>query len=306
VGRNCRDTWVGDLRVPFLNLPTVPSGANKRRALKEDCQPGFYRCDDDIAGIFRSRLGQTLFIDPPAAPPVRTGGCPERGANRASTGVATIVRGSSGPGSSRHRFSTHRRYPPCEQGDTQDKLHQPGFYRCGKRRTKMRPTGLLPEWPRSCSRRFVPGSVRRPGLPVTATTLPANRILIKIFTHDTNWVSPPPFPDRSGPTHNIGSASAAQNLAVVPLRISWGRQYRRLLLADRSKPVSAGRGLPTLTLPAHPGTTPTDRRDQEASHYGRTRDIRSHPSCHPRCFLSLSEGVEVGTCTLNPAVLMCL
>jgi hypothetical protein len=101
---------------------------------------------------------------------------------------------------------------------------------------------------------------------------------------------PPPFPDRSGPTHNIGSASAVPNLAVVPLRMSRGRQYRRLLLADRSKPVSAGRGLPTLTLPAHPGTTPTDRRDQEASNYGHTRDTRSHPSCHPRCFLSLSEG----------------
>jgi hypothetical protein len=70
VGRNCRDTWVGDLRPPLLNLPTVLSDIDKRRALEEDCQPGFYRCDDDIAGIFRSRLGQTLFIDPPAAHPV--------------------------------------------------------------------------------------------------------------------------------------------------------------------------------------------------------------------------------------------
>ncbi len=120
---------------------------------------------------------------------MRTGGCPERDANRASTGVATIVRGSSGLGSSRHRSSTRRRYPQCEQGDTQDKLHQPGFYRCGERRTKMRPTGLLPVWSRSCSRRFVPGRVRRPGLPVTATTLPANKTLIRIFTNDTNWAS---------------------------------------------------------------------------------------------------------------------
>jgi hypothetical protein len=125
VGRNCRDNRVGDLRTPFLNLPTVPSDMDKRRALKEDCQPGFYQCDDDIAGVFRSRLGQTLFLNPLAAPPVRTGGRPRRGANRASTGVATIVRGSSGPCSSRHLFSTRRWYPQCEQGDTQDKLHQP-------------------------------------------------------------------------------------------------------------------------------------------------------------------------------------
>jgi hypothetical protein len=127
MGQNCRDNRVGSLRVPFLNLPTVPSDANKRRALKEDCQPGFYRCDDDIAGILRSRLGQTLFLDPAAASPVRTGGRPRRGANRAFTGMAAKVRGSSGPGSSRRRFSTRRRYPQCEQGDTQDKLHQPGF-----------------------------------------------------------------------------------------------------------------------------------------------------------------------------------
>jgi hypothetical protein len=136
MGRNSRDNRVGSLQVPFFNLPTVPSDVNKRKVLKEDCQPGFYRCDD-IAGILRSRLGQTLFLNPPVASPVRTGGRPRRGANRASTDVAAKVRGSSGPGSSRHRFSTRRRYPQCEQGDTQDKLHQPGFYRCGERRMIM-------------------------------------------------------------------------------------------------------------------------------------------------------------------------
>ncbi len=120
VGRNCRDNRVGDLRVPFLNLPTVPSDVNKRRALKEDCQPGFYQCDDDIAGITRSRLGQTLFLNPPATSPARTGG-------------------------------------------GQDDV----------------PTGLLPVWRRNCSHRVMPGRVRRPGIPVTATTLPANRILIR-------------------------------------------------------------------------------------------------------------------------------
>jgi hypothetical protein len=181
VGRNCRDNRVGDLRTPFLILPTVPSDMDKRRALKEDCQPGFYQCDDDIAGVFRSRLGQTLFLNPPAASPVRTEGRPRRGANRASTGVATIVRGSSGPGSSRHRFSTRRWYPQCEQGDTQDKLHQPGFYRCGERRTIMWPTGLLPVWPRNCSRGVMPGRAQRAETTATATTLPANRSLTRKY-----------------------------------------------------------------------------------------------------------------------------
>jgi hypothetical protein len=83
---------------------------------------------------------------------------------------------------------------------------------------------------------------------------------------------PSPLPDLSGPTHNAGSTSAARNLAVAPLRISRGRQYRRLLLTDNSKPVSAGRGLPTLTSLALPGAASDDERDQEASNYGRARD----------------------------------
>jgi hypothetical protein len=89
--------------------------------------------------------------------------------------------GFLGPGSSRHHFSTRRWYPQCEQGDTQDKLHQPGFYRCGERRTIMWPTGLLPVWPRNCSRKVMPGRVRKPGITVTATTLPANKIVLKDF-----------------------------------------------------------------------------------------------------------------------------
>jgi hypothetical protein len=101
---------------------------------------------------------------------------------------------------------------------------------------------------------------------------------------------PSPLPGRSGPTHNTGSASAAPNLAAAPLRISRGRQYQRLLLAGRSKPVSAGRGLPTLTLPAHLGATSDDRRDQGAGNYGRARDKHSHPSCHPRCFYRSPRG----------------
>ena len=101
---------------------------------------------------------------------------------------------------------------------------------------------------------------------------------------------PPPLPDGSGPTHNTGSASAARNLAVATLRISRGHQYRRLLLTDRSKPVSARRGLPTLTSPAHPETASGDRRDQEAGNYGRARDNLATPVVTPDAFIDLRGG----------------
>jgi hypothetical protein len=52
-------------------------------------------------------------------------------------------------------------------------------------------------------------------------------------------------------------------LAVATLRISRGHQYRRLLLADRSKPVSARRGLPTLALLAQLETAFDDKRGKE-------------------------------------------
>ena len=104
---------------------------------------------------------------------------------------------------------------------------------------------------------------------------------------------PSPLPDRSGPTHNAGSTSAARNLAVAPLRISRGRQYRRLLLTDNSKPVSAGRGLPTLTSPAHPGTASDDRRDQEAGNFGRTRDNLAIPVLTLDAFIALRGGTLV-------------
>jgi hypothetical protein len=104
---------------------------------------------------------------------------------------------------------------------------------------------------------------------------------------------PPPLPDRSGPTHNTGSASAARNLAIAPLRISRGRQYRRLLLTDRSKPVSAGRGLPTLTSPAHLGAASDDRRDQEAGNFGRTRDNLAIPVLTLDAFIALRGGTLV-------------
>jgi hypothetical protein len=100
----------------------------------------------------------------------------------------------------------------------------------------------------------------------------------------------PSLPDGSGPTHNTGSASAAQNLATASLRISRGHQYRRLLLTDRSKPVSARRGLPSLTSPAHPETTSDDRRDQGAGNYGRARDNLVAPAVTLDAFIALRGG----------------
>ncbi len=101
--------------------------------------------------------------------------------------------------------------------------------------------------------------------------------------------APSRLPDRSGPTHNTGSSSAARNLAVAPLRISRGRQYRRVLLADRSKTRVSWKGLPTLTSLTRPGTTSDNRRDQEAGNYGSARDNIAIPVVTLDA-LSLSEG----------------
>ncbi len=100
----------------------------------------------------------------------------------------------------------------------------------------------------------------------------------------------PSLPDRSGPTHNTGSAPAAQNSAAASLRISRGHQYRRLLLTDKSKPVSARRGLPTLMSPAHPETAFDDKRDQGAGSYGRARDNLVAPVVTLDAFIDLRGG----------------
>ena len=105
---------------------------------------------------------------------------------------------------------------------------------------------------------------------------------------------PLPLPDRSGPTHNTGSASAARNLAVASLQISRGRQYRRLLLTDRSKPVSARRGLPTLTSPAHHETAFENKREQGAESCGRARDNLDAPIVTLDACIAL-RGRDVGT-----------
>jgi len=97
----------------------------------------------------------------------------------------------------------------------------------------------------------------------------------------------PSLPDRSGPTHNAGSTPAAQNSAAASLRISRGHQYRRLLLTDRSKPVSARRGLPTLTLPAQPETALGDKREQGVGSFGRSRDSLVAPAVTLDAFIAL-------------------
>ena len=83
-------------------------------------------------------------------------------------------------------------------------------------------------------------------------------------------------------------------LAVATLRINRGHQYRRLLLTDRSKPVSARRGLPTLTSPAHPETAFEDKRDQGAGSCGRARDNLVVPIVTLDAFIAL-RGWDVGT-----------
>ncbi len=82
--------------------------------------------------------------------------------------------------------------------------------------------------------------------------------------------------------------------AVASLRISRGHQYRRLLLADRSRPVSARRGLPTLTLPAQPETAFDDKREQGAGNFGRARDSLVAPIVTLDAFIALRGG-DVGT-----------
>ena len=83
-------------------------------------------------------------------------------------------------------------------------------------------------------------------------------------------------------------------LAVATLRISRGHQYRRLLLADRSKPVSARRGLPTLALLAQLETAFDDKRGQGAGSFGRAHDSLVAPIATLDAFIAL-RGRDVGT-----------
>ncbi len=110
------------------------------------CQPGFYRCSGDSAGIL-------------------------------------------GSGSSRHRFSTHRRYPQCEQGTPRtsctnrastgvandvQKCDQPGFYRCGH-------GAVLAD--------LCQGGCGDQGYQLLLPLYPRQDFFIRIFTDDANWAS---------------------------------------------------------------------------------------------------------------------
>ncbi len=54
--------------------------------------------------------------------------------------------------------------------------------------------------------------------------------------------------------------------------------------------MSARRGLPTLTLPAHPETAFDDKRDQGAGRYGRARDNLVAPVVALDAFINLRGG----------------
>ncbi|MFN9910191.1 MAG: hypothetical protein ACK56F_29445, partial [bacterium] len=95
-------------------------------------QPGFYRYDGEGAGTQVQTWLATVYRPAGNAPTAIRGGCLERGANRASTGVATIMRRSSSPA---------RAGTACQPADSilrinrrtpQTGLCQPGFYRCGE------------------------------------------------------------------------------------------------------------------------------------------------------------------------------
>ena len=128
----------------------------------------------------------------------------------------------------------------------------------------MQPTGLLPVWSRGCSRRFVLGRARRPGIKGYRyhSTHAGNfnqdlsgRCQLGFYQYGSDFGA-------KGRTNSHqfslcfrlgrdqrttpGRRRQPKFLAVATLRISRGHQYRRLLLTDRSKPVSARRGLPTL------------------------------------------------------------
>ena len=118
-------------RTPFLD----PLGGNhqhkQEKVHKRTSQPGFYRYDGEDAGIQVQAWLVTVYRPAGDAPNVIRG-CLERGANRASTGVATIVRRSS---------SLARAGTGCQPADSilrinrrtlQTELCQPGFYRCGE------------------------------------------------------------------------------------------------------------------------------------------------------------------------------
>ncbi len=76
------------------------------------------------------------------------------------------------------------------------------------------------------------------------------------------------LPVRSGPKHDTGATPTARIFSCRDAPSKSGSPIPEVLLTDRSKPVSARRGLPTLTLPAQPETAFDDKRSKEPADSG--------------------------------------
>ena len=150
----------------------------------------------------------------------------------------------------------------------------------------MQPTGLLPVWSLGCSRRFCAGegaTTRDKGLPLPLYPRRdfnqdlSGRCQLGFYQCGSDFGAKGRMNShqfslrfRLGRDQRTtpGRRRQPKFLAVATLRINRGHQYRRLLLTDRSKPVSARRGLPTLTLPARPETAFDDKRGKELADSG--------------------------------------
>ncbi len=197
-------------QTPFLDLLAEFFNIERRRHSRQCCQPGFYWCDGDVVGN-RVQTWLDAAYQPTGGASSANRRCPERDANRASTGVATKVRGFSGPVHPDTASQPAGGIPRMNRGTPRKNCTNRASTGVANDVRKMQPTGLLPVWSRSCSRRFVPGRVRRPRVTVTATTLPAKEILISIFLDDANWASTSVArtSERSGKRIHIGSPSAS-------------------------------------------------------------------------------------------------
>jgi hypothetical protein len=133
-------------------------------------QLGFYRYGPKLqgspAGSFRTPL-----LNLPAVPSdTNKGRHSKRSVNRASTGVTMILRGFTGPGLTGHRFSTRRHVPNANKGGRPVQDANRASTGVANQRTKVQPTGLLPVWLRSCSRKVRPR--RALGPEITVATVP--------------------------------------------------------------------------------------------------------------------------------------
>ena len=168
MGRGCGDIWVGFSGHRFSTRLAEIININKGEYTKWNSQPGFYRCDGDGAGT-QAQTWLVAAYRPAGGAPSVNRRCPERGANPASTGVATIVQGSSSlvhPGTDSQlaggipRMNRGTPRTNCTNlastGVVNDvrKCNRPGFCRCGRG---------------GCSRRFCAGegaTTRDKGLPL--------------------------------------------------------------------------------------------------------------------------------------------